>query len=326
MIQEKNVQKTLNPKQSNNVDQKIQKIDIEEKKVKLPSGFIAILFCIIFLSSLIFSFVEIIISLNHKAISVPTILTYLVLLVFSIIGMVCFARFIIVKPNDAYVYTMFGKYKGTINEPGFYWIYPLWIKHAKVSLKMSTLNNDVQKVNDELGNPIEIGVVIIWKIINTARACFVVENYNNFISTQADSSVRHVARLHPYDTEKGGEKSLRGSTVEIASLLRNDLQERVKFAGIDIIEVHIAHLAYAPEIASAMLQRQQATAIIEARQKIVDGAVGMVESALVQISEKKICEFDNKTKASTVSNLLVVLCSSKDATPVVNIGESTKSN
>jgi regulator of protease activity HflC (stomatin/prohibitin superfamily) len=187
---------------------------------------------------------------------------------------------------------------------------------------MLTLNNGIQKVNDEMGNPIEIGVIVILRVTNTARARFVVNDYSNFVSIQADSSVRHVARLFPYDKEGTGEKSLRGSTSEIAQLLKSELQTRVSVAGIEIVEARIAHLAYAPEIASAMLQRQQATAIIEARQKIVEGAVGMVENTLKRLEENKICNFTEGEKSSTVSNLLIVLCSNKDATPVLNIAKS----
>jgi len=191
----------------------------------------------------------------------------------------------------------------------------------KVSLKAITLTNGIQKVNDLEGNPIEIGVVVIWKVINTAKAVFNVDDYFNFISTQADSSIRQVARLYPYDvSEEGDEKSLRGSSVEIAENLKKELQDRVEIAGIEIIEARIAHLAYAPEIAAAMLQRQQARAIITARQMIVEGAVGMVEMALEKLAEGGVVELDEERKAQMVSNLLVVLCGNKDAQPIVNSG------
>lgn len=191
----------------------------------------------------------------------------------------------------------------------------------KLSLKAMTLNNDKQKVNDEEGNPIEIGVVVIWKITNTARAVFCVDNYVSYISTQCDAAIRQVARQYPYDVASDGdEKSLRGSSQEIAEILKKELQARVEMAGIEIMEARIAHLAYAPEIAAAMLQRQQASAIIAARQKIVDGAVGMVEMALRKLSENGVVELDEERKAAMVSNLLVVLCGNKDAQPIVNSG------
>ena len=188
-------------------------------------------------------------------------------------------------------------------------------------MKAMTLNNDKQKVNDEEGNPIEIGVVVIWRVINTAHAVFNVDNYVDYISTQSDAAIRQVARQYPYDvSENGDEKSLRGSSVEIANILKNELQNRVEIAGIEILEARIAHLAYAPEIAAAMLQRQQASAIIAARQKIVDGAVSMVEMALKKLNDNGIVELDEERKAAMVSNLLVVLCGNKDAQPIVNSG------
>ncbi len=259
--------------------------------------------------------------------------------------------FKVIAPNEAVVLLFFGKYYGTIAKEGFFWTNPfctiynpaarggITLKSAsanktpdeemsvelfankKISLKAMTLNNDKQKVNDEEGNPIEIGVVVIWRIVNTAKAVFNVDNYLAYISTQADSAIRNVARSYPYDvSEDGDEKSLRGSSQEIAEVLKQDLQKRVEVAGIEIIEARITHLAYAPEIAAAMLQRQQARAIIVARQKIVEGAVGMVEMALNKLSENNIVTLDDERKAQMVSNLLVVLCGSKDAQPIVNSG------
>ncbi len=261
---------------------------------------------------------------------------------------ICAGGFRIINPNEAVVLLFFGKYHGTIATEGFYWVNPfcstynpaspggitfktaktetddalnISLPGKKLSLKAMTLNNAKQKVNDEEGNPIEIGVVVIWRIVNTAKAVFNVENYMEFISTQADSAIRNVARAYPYDvSDDGDEKSLRGSSQEIADVLKNDLQQRVDTAGIQIIEARITHLAYAPEIAAAMLQRQQAKAIIVARQKIVEGAVGMVEMALSKLSEKNIVELDPERKAQMVSNLLVVLCGNKDAQPIVNSG------
>lgn len=260
----------------------------------------------------------------------------ILLIVIGVILIIVFAFLLcglkIVNPNEAIVLTLFGKYYGTIKKEGFFWVNPfsssfnpaqgaLMGLGKKISLKAMTLNNEKQKVNDEEGNPIEIGVVVIWKVVNTARAVFDVDNYVQYISTQCDAAIRQVARQYPYDvSENGDEKSLRGSSVEIAEILRQEIQTRVEIAGIEICEARIAHLAYAPEIAAAMLQRQQASAIIAARQKIVDGAVSMVEMALNKLSENGVVELDEERKAAMVSNLLVVLCGNKDAQPVVNSG------
>mgnify|MGYP001623222951 CR=1 FL=1 len=253
-------------------------------------------------------------------------------IVLSIVGAVMFGGLKTVNPNEALVLTLFGKYHGTIKTEGFFWVNPFCCAFnpasgalvglgKKISLKAMTLNNEKQKVNDEEGNPIEIGVVVIWKVVDTARAVFDVDNYVSYISTQCDAAIRQVARQYPYDvSENGDEKSLRGSSVEIAEILRREIQGRVEIAGIEIAEARIAHLAYAPEIAAAMLQRQQASAIIAARQKIVDGAVSMVEMALKKLSENDVVQLDDERKAAMVSNLLVVLCGNKDAQPVVNSG------
>ena len=253
-------------------------------------------------------------------------------IVLSIVGAVMFGGLKTVNPNEALVLTLFGKYHGTIKTEGFFCVNPFCSAFnpasgalvglgKKISLKAMTLNNEKQKVNDEEGNPIEIGVVVIWKVVDTARAVFDVDNYVSYISTQCDAAIRQVARQYPYDvSENGDEKSLRGSSVEIAEILRREIQGRVEIAGIEIAEARIAHLAYAPEIAAAMLQRQQASAIIAARQKIVDGAVSMVEMALKKLSENDVVQLDDERKAAMVSNLLVVLCGNKDAQPVVNSG------
>ncbi|MDP2791273.1 MAG: SPFH domain-containing protein, partial [Rectinemataceae bacterium] len=190
-----------------------------------------------------------------------------------------------------------------------------------ISLKSMTLNNNKQKVNDALGNPVEIGIVVIWRIVNSSMAVFNVDNFKAFLSLQCDSSLRNIARLFPYDIASDGEEmTLRGSSQEVADKLKAEIQSRVEIAGIEILEARITHLAYAPEIAAVMLQRQQASAIIDARKMIVDGAVGMVEMALARLSENKVVELDEERKAAMVSNLLVVLCGNKDAQPIVNSG------
>lgn len=256
---------------------------------------------------------------------------FVVGVVIVLLAVVFTAGFKMLQPNEAYVFTLFGKYYGTLKRDGFYWVNPFCAAvnparfsmgtTRKLSLKAMTLNNDKQKVNDEEGNPIEISVVVIWRISNTARAVFNVENYSAYISTQCDAAIRQVARQYPYDVSTNGdEKSLRGSAQEIAEVLRAELQSRVEMAGIDILEARISHLAYSPEIAAAMLQRQQASAIIAARQKIVEGAVSMVQMALNKLSEENIVELDDERKAQMVSNLLVVLCGNRDAQPIVNSG------
>ena len=252
-----------------------------------------------------------------------------ILIVLLIIGL---NGFKVLAPNEAIVLTFFGKYYGTLKDDGFYYVNPLCsavnpaasfgaLGRRKISLKAMTLNNEKQKVNDEEGNPIEIGVVVIWRVVDTAKAVFAVENYSSYIATQTDSAIRQVARQYPYDvSDNGDEKSLRGSSQEIANILKAELQERVDMAGLEILEARISNLAYAPEIAAAMLQRQQAAAIIAARQKIVDGAVSMVDMALKKLADNNVCELDDERKAAMVSNLLVVLCGNKDAQPIVNSG------
>lgn len=274
---------------------------------------------------------------------------------YSCVAWIPFMGLKILKPQEALVLTLFGKYVGTLKGEGFFFVHPfvsainpaagagmgtatedqnplpqisksessikLNLPRKTISLKSMTLNNNKQKVNDELGNPVEIGIVVIWRIVNCSMAVFNVDNYKAFLSLQCDSSLRNIARLYPYDIAPGGEEmTLRGSSQEVADKLKAEIQTRVGIAGIEILEARITHLAYAPEIAAVMLQRQQATAIIDARKMIVDGAVGMVEMALARLSENKVVELDEERKAAMVSNLLVVLCGNKDAQPIVNSG------
>lgn len=258
----------------------------------------------------------------------------------------------VLKPNEAYVLTLFGKYYGTLKGPGFYFTNPfvtavnpgaeaLTALNApssgtegsspqaapkatkKISLKAMTLSNSRQKINDELGNPIEIGIIVIWKIIDTTKAVFNVDNYCEYLSIQCDSALRNIVRLYPYDAtddEDANEKSLRGSSLEVSQKLAEEIQSKVDVAGIEILEAKITHLAYAPEIAAAMLQRQQASAIVDARQLIVEGAVGMVEMAIEKLNEQDVVNLDEERKAAMVSNLMVVLCGNRDAQPIVNSG------
>lgn len=259
-------------------------------------------------------------------------------------GIAC-AGFRVLNPNEALVLTLFGKYYGTIKKPGFYYVNPfassfsgtdkagaglslsnnnvtVSLPRHKISLKTMTLNNEKQKVNDILGNPIIIGAIVIWRVADPTKAVFNVENYKKFLSIQCDSTIRNIARLYPYDTMEEGsdERTLRGSSQEIADMMQKELSERVNEAGLEIDEVRITHLSYSEEIAAAMLQRQQAVAIIAARQKIVEGAVSMVKMAIDQLGEEEIVVLDEERKAAMVSNLLVVLCGNKDAQPIVNSG------
>ncbi|MBQ8302899.1 MAG: SPFH domain-containing protein [Clostridia bacterium] len=273
----------------------------------------------------------------------------------------------VLKPQEALVLTLFGKYIGTIKGDGFFWVNPfstafnpaaktklnqsgdvmqaapvfsvsengstsnvnVSAESNKISLKIMTLNNSRQKINDCLGNPVEIGIAVIWRVVDTAKAVFNVDNYKEFLSLQCDSALRNVVRIYPYDVAPGvdttgdgiaDEGSLRGSSEVVAARIRDEIQSRVNEAGIEILEARITYLAYAPEIAAVMLQRQQASAIIDARRMIVDGAVGMVEMALERLAENDTVKLDEERKAAMVSNLLVVLCGNKDAQPVVNSG------
>jgi regulator of protease activity HflC (stomatin/prohibitin superfamily) len=240
-------------------------------------------------------------------------------LVTMLAGVFCLAGFFTLQPNEAAVLTLFGAYRGTTRQNGFLWANPLYRKQ-KISLRVRNLNGEKLKVNDKRGNPVEIAVVIVWRIHDTAQAVFDVDSYETFIRIQSESCVRHIASSYLYDDGEAGELTLRGSGVEVAAALAKELQERLARAGIGIEEARLAHLAYAPEIAQAMLRRQQAEAVIAARQKIVTGAVGMVDMALRELSEKGVVKLDEERKAAMVSNLLVVLCGESQTQPVLNTG------
>jgi len=264
-------------------------------------------------------------------------------------GPIIFFGLKVLQPNEALVLTLFGKYYGTIKKEGFFFVHPFVaavnpaaqtsalssaimaaakeksqqpaLQNKKISLKAVTLNNEKQKVNDKLGNPIIIGVVVVWRVVNTAKAVFNVDNYLEFLSIQCDSALRDMVRNYPYDTpNEYSEMSLRGSSLEVAEKLKLKLQEKVEVAGLEITEAKITHLSYAPEIAAVMLQRQQASAIVDARQMIVEGAVGTVEMALAKLNENDVVKLDEERKAAMVSNLLVVLCANRDIQPIVNSG------
>jgi len=225
----------------------------------------------------------------------------------------------VVNPNEAKVVTLFGVYKGSIKAPGFWWVNPLSTRR-RISLRVRNFETGRLKVNDRDGNPIEIASVVVWQVVETFEAVFNVDDYENFVHVQAEAALRGMATSYPYDAHEEGQLSLRQSAAEIAERLRAEIQERLEKAGVKVLETRISHLAYAPEIASAMLRRQQASAVIAARQKIVEGAVGMVEMALEQLSAKHVVELDEERKAAMVSNLLVVLCSEQTVSPVINAG------
>jgi regulator of protease activity HflC (stomatin/prohibitin superfamily) len=229
--------------------------------------------------------------------------------------------FFVVNPNMARVLVLFGRYRGSVRRDGFWWTNPFTVK-TKVSLRAHNLNGQRLKVNDLLGNPIEIAAVVVWRVRDTAQAAFDVEKYAEYVEVQSESALRHLASKHPYDDGQATDvsTSLRGSRDEVSEELRRELTERLDRAGIEVLEAFLSHLAYAPEIASAMLQRQQATAVVAARAKIVEGAVGMVEHALDLLAERKVVDLDPERRAQMVGNLLVVLCGHGNPTPVVNTG------
>lgn len=310
---------------------------------------------------LVASVVGIILGANY---SLPLMV---ICIIYACIGWIPYMGLKVLKPQEALVLTLFGKYVGTLKNEGFYFVNPfcssvnpaaktklnqsgdvdgvsskglalslktgdsssMELTNKKISLKIMTLNNNRQKINDCLGNPVEIGIAVMWRVTDTAKAVFNVDNYKEYLSLQCDSALRNIVRLYPYDVSPNvdttgdgiaDEGSLRGSSEVVASRIRDEIQRKVDESGLEIIEARITYLAYAPEIAAVMLQRQQASAIIDARKMIVDGAVGMVEMALERLNEKELVELDEERKAAMVSNLLVVLCGNHDAQPIVNTG------
>jgi regulator of protease activity HflC (stomatin/prohibitin superfamily) len=240
-------------------------------------------------------------------------------LVVALAALVALVGLFMVNPNEARVVQLFGAYQGTVRQPGLRWVNPLSTRHA-VSTRVRNFDSDKIKVNDREGNPIEIAAVVVWRVVDTAEAVFVVDDFVHYVKVQSEAALRNLATQYPYDGHEEGEVSLRSHTSEIAARLQEQVQERLGRAGVEVIEARISHLAYAPEIASAMLQRQQASAVIAARTRIVEGAVGMVQMALKQLAEHDIVHLDDERRAAMVSNLLVVLCSDRHAQPVVNTG------
>jgi regulator of protease activity HflC (stomatin/prohibitin superfamily) len=239
--------------------------------------------------------------------------------ILSLAWLVGWCGFFTLQPNEAGVLILFGKYKGTVKASGFWWVNP-FINVKKISQRARNLNGDTIKVNDLRGNPIEIAVVVVWRVTDTARAVFDVDHFESYVSIQSESALRHLAMNYAYDNVDGGELTLRGSVDEVSLALQKELQERVGKAGVTVDEARISHLAYAPEIAGAMLRRQQAEAVVAARARLVDGAVGMVEMALAKLDEHQAIQLDDERRASMVSNLMVVLCGEREASPVINTG------
>lgn len=333
-------------------------VEYREKTLRAPNGLAILLLNIVLMVAAVAGIVYSAVQLDNGAGGAMIALLVVCIFYWCLPCWLLFAGVKVLRPNEALVLTLFGQYIGTLKGEGIFFVNPFcsavnpaaefaFVKAAeeaadaaksgsklssgristgsgrgkRLSLKTMTLNNDKQKINDLLGNPIVIGIAVIWHIEDTAKAVFAVDNYQEFLSIQSDAALRNTVRLYPYDvSEAGDEKSLRGSSQEIAGVLAEEIQKRVACAGLKVEEARITTLAYAPEIAAAMLQRQQASAVVDARKMIVEGAVGMVEMALDELSRKQVVELDDERKAQMVSNLMVVLCAGKDAQPVVNSG------
>ncbi len=280
----------------------------EEKNIVPANGYLMLLvFIILFFGTIALA----IITKN------PEYLLFIPVAIFIAIG------FIMVQPNNSRVLLLFGKYVGSVKKNGFYWVNPFYTK-KKISLRASNFDSERLKVNDKLGNPVMISTILVWRVQNTYKAAFDVDNFENFVRVQTDAAVRKLASMYPYDNfaDEGltEDITLRSSVNEVSEALEKEIEERLSIAGIEVLEARIGYLAYAQEIANAMLKRQQATAIVAARHKIVEGAVSMVEMALDELGKKNIVDLDDERKAAMVSNLMVILCGDKDASPIVNAG------
>ncbi len=290
---------------------------MNEKTAWSISGYPMIAVTIVWVAATFYSFVMGIVSDAGPAVIVP-------LIVICVAGGFFFAAgFVMVQPKESRVLVLFGAYHGTLNQEGLRWIIPLCHPRLPVSLRLRNFESGKSKVNDANGNPIEIASIVVWRVTDTAEAIFEVDNYQDFVAVQTEAALRTLASRYAYDLKDShddGAVSLRANPIEVADMLKHEVQERLDKAGVEVVEARISHLAYAQEIAAAMLQRQQASAIVDAREKIVEGAVGMVEMALQQLSEREVVELDDERKATMVSNLLVVLCGQHDAQPVVNTG------
>ena len=276
----------------------------------LPGGFMLAVFVILAGAALVFGISSF--RMGHLLFGIASA-------VVLVLSSTCLFGLFVVNPNEAKIAQLFGDYIGTVRSPGFHWMNP-FAKRRPVSMRIRNFESAKLKVNDHTGNPIEIAAVVVWKVVDSAEAVFEVDDYKNFVQVQSEAALRNLSTSYAYDAHIEGEISLRSHTAEIAEQLKVEIQERLSKAGVEVLEARISHLAYAPEIASAMLQRQQASAIVAARTRIVEGAVGMVEMALEELSKRGVVELDEERKAAMVSNLLVVLCSDRHVQPVVNTG------
>lgn len=284
---------------------------VSERERKTMSGLLMLLLLLASLATAIWGLVA-----SARAEEAAMVVASVLLAALSALGL---AGLFVVNPNEAQVLQLFGDYRGTVNESGLRWANPFYSK-TRISQRVRNFESARLKVNDTDGNPIEIAAVFVWRVVDTAEACFEVDNYENYVKVQSEAAVRNLATRYPYDAHDDAQISLRGSTVEISKELKHEIQERLSKAGVAVIEARLSHLAYAPEIAAAMLRRQQAGAIIAARQKIVEGAVGMVDMALEMLARSTRVQLDDDRKAAMVSNLLVVLCADREAQPVINTG------
>jgi regulator of protease activity HflC (stomatin/prohibitin superfamily) len=288
---------------------------IREKPAFIAPGLLTFLF----LLALLLLTIAVLVALIVNRAQVPA-WAYLLDIVAMAAVLVGFGGLLVVSPNEAQVLQVFGNYAGTVHEPGFWWTNPFTYPRRKVSQRVRNFESSRLKVNDHDGNPIEIAAIVVWRVTDTAEAVFMVDDYENFVKVQTEAAVRNLATSYAYDSHQDDRLSLRTSSDEITGRLRSEVQERLAKAGIEVIEARLSHLAYAPEIAQAMLRRQQASAVVAARTRIVEGAVGMVEMALEELSKRSVVELDEERKAAMVSNLLVVLCSEQNTQPVVNTG------
>lgn len=281
----------------------------KEKKLSGGSGYFGLLICVLMMASPALI-----------AIIGPSVFLIIAVVLIALVGLICLFGLMVIDPNESRVMILFGKYSGTVKNNGFFWVNPFYVK-KKISLRARNFDSEQLKVNDKIGNPINISVILVWKVENTFKAAFEVDDYVAFVRIQTEAAVRKLALSYPYDNfDHEDELSLRTGGEEINHMLEEEIRERLAIAGIRVLEARISNLSYASEIAAAMLQRQQATAVIAARTKIVEGAVGMVEMALQMLSQKGIIELDDEKKAAMVSNLMVVLTSDKAAAPVINTG------
>jgi len=285
----------------------------EKLRGTIPGG-VMLLVCLAFLIASVYMFIQV--GDPGEEGRSPRLALGIILL---IVDLVVLSGFFIVSPNYGVVLQLFGDYKGSVRATGLRWANP-FLSKRKVSLRIRNFETQHLKVNDHTGNPIEIAAVVVWKVVDTAEALFQVDAYDNYVHVQSESALRNLATAYAYDSHDDGAMSLRGNTADVADHLRTEIQDRLSVAGVEVVEARISHLAYAPEIAAVMLQRQQASAIIAARSKIVEGAVGMVEMALDLLCKKGVVTFDEERKAAMVSNLLVVLCGERSSQPVVNTG------